>query len=127
MTTSNVSPVILTVLELANLKGNRLPSASAVNNMNVQRLIASQKLWETLIKEQNLCLLLDETSKFGKKMEGFHVTMDNKDYYILGTRHIVTKSGQDTFSVLNNILVDIETVSESCENNTRKSVLLNLK
>lgn len=43
VTTSKVSPVIETVLKLANLKPNKLPSVQTVNNMNIQRLLVAQK------------------------------------------------------------------------------------
>lgn len=75
VTSSNVSPVIRTVLKLAGTTANKLPSVSTVKNMNVQRLLLSQKhLAEELYEKESTCLLSDETSKFGKKFEGFHVS-----------------------------------------------------
>jgi hypothetical protein len=95
--------------------------------MNIERLIASQKhLAEVLPHEENLCLLSDETSKFGKKIEGFHVRTENKQYYTLGLRQIVTKSEHDTMGALNNILNDIETIGHNCDDEKRKSIILNI-
>lgn len=70
MTTSKVTPVIETVLKLVNLKPNRLPCLSSVNNTNIQRLILSEKQVSdvhVLVQKHNTCLLSDETSKYGKK------------------------------------------------------------
>ena len=40
--------------------------------MNIQRLLLAQKqLSETLQEKEETCLLSDETSKYGKKIEGF--------------------------------------------------------
>ncbi|KAJ8308922.1 hypothetical protein KUTeg_013796 [Tegillarca granosa] len=43
VSTSKVSPVIECVLKLANLRPNKLPCLTTVNNMNIQRLILAQK------------------------------------------------------------------------------------
>ena len=60
--------------------------------MNVQRLILSQKqLAEVLPGQSNLCLLSDETSKFGKKIEGYHMATEKGETFLLGTRQIVSK------------------------------------
>ena len=45
--------------------------------MNIQRLVLAQKqLSETLTTKSNMYLLSDETSKYGKKIGGFHVSDD---------------------------------------------------
>ena len=81
--------------------------------MNVQRLILSQKqLAEVFPTQSNLYLLSDETSKFGKKIEGYHVATEKGETFVLGTRQIVSKSGHDTLSVLQTILSDIDSVSK---------------
>ena len=43
VTTRKVSPVIETVLKLANFKPNKLPTVTTINNMNIQRLLLSKK------------------------------------------------------------------------------------
>lgn len=81
--------------------------------MNIQRLILAQKqLAETLLDKSNTCLLSDETSKYGKKIEGFHLRDKDGQMYVLGLRQMVTKSGQDTLDVLKSILSDIDYVSK---------------
>jgi len=83
----NISPVIESVLSLAKRKPNKLPSKSTINNMNIQRLALSQKhIADQLTSETNLCLLSDETNKFGTKYEGMHVTDSSGNYWVLGIR-----------------------------------------
>jgi len=114
VTTSRVGPVIETVLKLAGTKPNKVPSTSTVNNMNVQRLILAQaQIAEKLTQQDDsFCLLSDETTKFGKKYEGFHVSDTNGQLWVLGLRNMVTKSGKDTLKTLQDILGDIDEVSE---------------
>ena len=127
VTTSKVSPVIEAVLKLVNLKAKKLPTTTTRNNMNIQRLILEQKqLSETLITNSNMCLLSDETSKYGQKIEGFHVSDDEGRLYVLGLRQLVTKSGQDTFMTLQDILTDINQVSTNAVNPVAKQILLNI-
>ena len=55
--------------------------------MNTQRLIFAQKqLSETLTTKNHLCLLSYETSKYGKNIEGFHVSGGEGRLYTLGLR-----------------------------------------
>ena len=74
---------------------------------------------------KNTCLLSDETSKFGKKIEGFHVREYEGDLYELGLRQMVTKSGQDTLTTVQTILSEIDQVSTKTENSVCKHILLN--
>ena len=126
VTTSCVGPVIETVLKLAGTKPNNVLSTSTVNNMNVQRLILAQaQIAEKLTQQDDsFCLLSDETSKFGKKYECFHVSDTNGQLWVLGLRNMVTKSGKDTLKTLQDILGDIDEVSEMEDNLTRKQILL---
>lgn len=127
VTTSKVPHVIETVLKLVNLKPNKLPSFQTVNNMNIQRLLLAQKqVGEVLPDKDNLCLLSDETSKFGKKIEGFHIQDEEGNLYVLGLRQMVTKSGQDTLSTFQSILSDIDQVSSKTANSVCKHILLNI-
>lgn len=89
VTTSRVSPVIETLLKLAGVKANKLPSISTVNNMNVQRLMLSHAhVSNTIAKEDEpCCLLSDETSKYGQKLEGFHLSDSHGKTWVLGLRH----------------------------------------
>lgn len=127
VTTSNVSPVITTVLKLIGFKANRLPSTSTVNNMNIQRLILSQcHIAEELAPKNNTCLLSDETSKFGKQFEGFHIADGEGHLWVLGLRHLTTKSGSDCLKTFQQILSDIDDTSVNSENVVSKEILINI-
>lgn len=84
------------------------------------------KIAEKLTQDDSFCLLSDETSKFGKKYEGFHVSDTNGQLWVLGLRNMVTKSGKDTLKTLQGILGDIDEVSEMEDKLTRKQILLNI-
>jgi hypothetical protein len=63
-----------------------------VSDWNIQRLVFAQKqLIEILPEQHHLGLLSDETSKFGRKYEGFHVSDPEGRLYVLGMRDIVAK------------------------------------
>ncbi|WAQ99781.1 hypothetical protein MAR_024154 [Mya arenaria] len=98
---SNVSSVRNTVLNLVGKTVEKLPSRTTILNMNIERLVLSQKqLNETLPNKDNMTLYTDETTKFGTKYSGYHVSDTEGNTYVLGMREIVTKSGSDT---LNNL------------------------
>jgi hypothetical protein len=60
--------------------------------MNGQRLLLSQtQLAEELSECESTCLLSDETFKFGKKFEGFHLSDKQEKLWVLGLRNIITK------------------------------------
>ena len=95
--------------------------------MNVQRLILAQKqLGEEYVCKNNNSLLSDETTKFGLKFEGFHAADDSSRMWVLGVRQMVTKSGQNTLDVLNQILRDIDEVCASTDNTLSKTILMNI-
>ncbi|CAG2220930.1 unnamed protein product [Mytilus edulis] len=127
VTTSRVGPVITTVLKLVGMRPNKLPSVSTVNNMNVQRLILAQtQLAEELSQKNSTCLLSDETSKYGTKFEGYHVSDNEGRLWVLGLRNILTKGAKDTLKTFQEILQDISEVSEVCDHEAGKKVLLNI-
>ena len=124
--TGQVSAVISAVMKLACRKASDLPSKSTVNDWNVMRLILAQKqIGEILPSQSNLGLLSDETSKFGKKVEGFHASDSDGRLYVLGLREITTKSGQDTLSTFQQILRDIDDVSHNATD-VAKKILVNI-
>ena len=127
VTLSHVSPVIKASLALAGLQPDKLPSTSTINNMNIQRLMLSQKhIADELSNKHNTCLLSDETSKFGRKYEGFHVADEDGQVWVMGLRELVTKSGKDMLTTLQQVLQDIKDVSEDSENDVSKRLLLNI-
>ncbi|CAC5398047.1 unnamed protein product [Mytilus coruscus] len=112
VTTSRVGPVITTVLKLVGMRPNKLPSVSTVNNINVHRLILAQTY--------------DETSKYGTQFEGYHVSDNEGRLWVLGLRNILTKGAKDTLKTFQEILQDINEVSEVCDHEAGKKVLLNI-
>ncbi|WAQ97233.1 hypothetical protein MAR_029923 [Mya arenaria] len=124
---SNVSPVIQSVLAFVKIKPNRLPSKATINNMSIQRLALSQRhIAEQLRHQENTCILSDETNKFGTKYEGIHATDENGNYWVLGVREISTKAGKDVLQTLQQILGDIDVVSELSENPASIQILKNI-
>ena len=124
---SCVSPVIESVLSLVDLKPNTLPSKSTINNMNIQRLALAQKhIADQLTSENKLCLLSDETNKFGTKYEGMHVADSSGAYWVLGIREMTTKAGKDALKCLVNILEDIDSTGNMSENPASKTILKNI-
>ena len=105
----SVPGVINSVLTLLGKKCNKLPSRSTILNMNVERLILSQKqLAEVIPSKDNLTLYTDETTKFGVKYSGYHVSDQEGSMYVLGMRQLETKSAANTLAAFQEILSDIE-------------------
>ena len=96
--------------------------------MNVQRLMLSRAhVSNTIAKEDEpCCLLSDETSKYGQKFEGFHLSDSHGKTWVLGLRHLVTKSGRDTLQTLQEILADIDSVGKNSDNLGSQQILLNI-
>ena len=70
VSSTRVGPVINACSKLAGKTANQLPSTTAVSNMNVQRLVLSQKqLAEEVADKEKTTLETDETSQFGTKFE----------------------------------------------------------
>lgn len=72
---SNVSSVIKSVLNLVDKQVDKLPSRKTILNMNIERLVLSKKqLNEKLPNQEIITLYTDETTKFGTKYLGYHVS-----------------------------------------------------
>ena len=126
---SKINAVIESVLSLANCTANKLPSISSIRNYNVDRIILSQKqVKETLGSDtnNNTTLMTDETSKFGRKVQGYHVSDSSGTPLVLGLREIVTKSGEDTLKVFKEIIDDIDNITFKTDNESAKRLLLNI-
>lgn len=87
--------------------------------------MSQKQLNETLQDEDNLTLYTDETTKFGTKYSGYHVSDSAGQLYVMGMRQILTKSGKDTLSAFEELLEDIDERSEAA-NMVAKKVLLNI-
>jgi hypothetical protein len=121
---SKVGDVIKTVLKLVNIEPNRVPATSTVLEMNLQRLYLAQKqLGEVFSKENNSCLLTDETSKFGKKFMGYETADSDGNFWVLGLREIETKSAGNTLNVLKEILYDLDSASKSDNNEISRDIV----
>ena len=114
---------------ISNLTGKtceRLPSKSTVENMNIQRVcVAQQQLATELPTKSDTTLYSDETSKYGEKVMGYHLSDNDKRYYTLGLRDIATKSANDTLSTFKELLHDLDDVQE--ETDAGKKILTNIK
>ena len=125
---TQIGPVIGAVLKLANKTATSLPCKSSVNNMNVQRLVVSQKqLAEEFSSKKNTTHYTDETSKFGEKYMGYHGSDDSGRFWVLGLRDISTKSASDTLDTFKQVLNDIETYAENATTPVAKQILVNTK
>jgi hypothetical protein len=127
VSTSQIPHVMQTVLNFAGVECVELPRKSTINEWHVTRLILAQKqVAEALGIEQNLCLLSDETSKFGLKYQGYHACTSDGKYLVLGLRNIASKSGKSVLSTLQEILSDIDSTSNDSENDVSKRILTNI-
>lgn len=126
VTSSKVSPVIESVLKLAKRKATRLPSRTTVNTMNVQRLMISHRqIEEEFSQKRNTCLLSDETSKFGKKYQGFHAADEEGNTWCLGIREMATKGSETVLSTFKEILSDIDDISGN-GNKRSEEIMVNI-
>ena len=69
---------------------------------------------------------VDETSKFGKIFEGFHLSGKQGKLWVLGLRNIITKGATDTMTTFKEILSDISDASQFSDRESSKSILLNI-
>ena len=124
---ANIPHVIEAVLKLCGKTASNLPSKATIHNMNVQRLVLSQKqLADQFAQEKDTCLLSDETSKRGTKMEGFHAADTSGKIWVLGLREIQTKSAKDVHDTFMTILKDIDRQSKESTNEVSRNILFNL-
>jgi hypothetical protein len=115
------------VLDFAGVSVGDLPSKSTVSEWHVARLILSQnQLKEKLSSGDNLCLMSDETSKFGIKYQGYHACDNEGEMYVLGLRNIASKAGATVLSTFLEILDDIEKTSFESNNDASKKILLKI-
>lgn len=109
---SKVGNVIKAVLKIVGIEPNRIPSKSTVLEMNLQRLcLSQQQLAEVFSKKDNICLMTDETSKFGSKFMGYECSDSDGNLWVLGLKEIETKSAKDTLTVFQQILTDLDNSS----------------
>lgn len=122
----NVGPVIDSVLKMSGESCDKLPARTTILNMNVERLILAQKqLGEVIPDKTNLTLYTDETSKYGIKYSGYHVSDQDGSMYVLDMRQLETKSAQNTMNVFQEIREDIQEKTWEA-NSTAKKILLKI-
>ncbi|KAL4233840.1 hypothetical protein ACF0H5_008516 [Mactra antiquata] len=93
VSTSNVPDVVSSVLKLANIDANKLPSKPTILEMNLQRLcLAQEQLIRRFSTKENTTLLSDQTSKFRTKFMGYEAADAEGNLWVLGIREIETKS-----------------------------------
>ncbi|XP_046550545.1 uncharacterized protein LOC124260311 [Haliotis rubra] len=115
-----VPKVIKEVAELCGKTSiDRLPSEATVREMNKRKLSISHiQAAEQLASRDNLCLQSDETPDRGTTVEGFHVSDECGNTYVLGLREMANKSSASTLDTLKEILSDISLVEETTESGT---------
>lgn len=119
---ANVPLVIECVLNMVNIKPNKLPLRSTVIDMNLQRLCLSQKhVAEVFSKKENTTVLTDETSKFGLKYMGYEAADADGNLWVLGLRDI--EKNLAIILLLNEILNDLNDISESCDEIASKDII----
>ena len=124
---SNSPPVINAVLRLGKLQAKELPSKTTIHRWNLQRLLMAQKkLCEELPAQRNMGFLSNETSKYGQKDEGFHVSDPSGHICVLGVYDIMPKAGCDVSQTFKSILEDIENRAEDTKDEYAKKILLNI-
>ena len=127
VSSTQVSRVLETVLNLVGKRANKLPSRSTINNMNIQRLALSQTQIATDFSlKQNTTLLTDETSKYGEKYGVYAATDETGTPYVLGLRSLVTKSAQDTLQVFQDILSDVNERCDATKDDVSQKILANI-
>lgn len=123
----NVSPVIETVLSMVKKVPNKLPARSTILDMNIERLLISQtQLSQDVSEKKNTALYTDETTKFGTKYTGYHLSDQEGRMYVLGLRELETKSASDTLATFQEILKDIEDRYKVDDNIVSKNFLVNI-
>lgn len=81
---SKLSPVIVTVLKMVNIKANQLSSKSTVLDLNLQRLVLAQKqISEDFAKDISTTLMTDETSKCGTRYMGYETADSQGNLWVL--------------------------------------------
>ena len=125
--TGQIPVVIETVLKLVGKAASDLPSKSTIKEWNVMRLCISQKqLGTEMLKTSHLGLLSDETSKFGKKFEGFHADDEEGHLYVLGLREMASKASSDVLATFQQILRDIKDRSMDSNSDVAREILLRI-
>ena len=124
---AHVAPVITEVLSMVDKKAERLPAASTVHDMNLQRLALSQRqVGETIPKKKSTCLMTDETSKLDRKIMGYHNRDDEGNVMVMGLRDIPSKSAKHSLETFKSILSDIDSRCEDANNKVSKEILENI-
>jgi hypothetical protein len=115
---AQVPSVLEAVFQLGGITYDRIPSVRSIQDMDKQRLLASQKQLQTVLAEkQRTCLLTDETPKHGECYESYLVNDDEQNSYLIGMRHMHNKASQTVLDTLNEIASDID---DTCEKMTVK-------
>ena len=113
---AHVQPVIDLVLNYVGKEVSHKVSTTTVGRFNRERVPLSQiQITRKLYGEENLSIYSDETTKKNEKYMGYHMSDKNKQMYVLGHRDIPSKSGQDSVDVFEDILKDLDAVSEKID------------
>ena len=123
----HVSNVIKSVFKFLNKEADKLPSNTTIRTMNIERLRICQTQIAELADVEDTTLYSDETSKYGEKFMGFHITDAEKRFYVLGVRDLATKSADDTLSTFKEVLQDIDDAKAESQKDVAKKILGHIK
>lgn len=100
----NVGPVLKEVASLCGRIPNKLTARSLVDNFNDSKVMISQKHPSGVAaKKSETTLYTDETRKYGHTNQTYLISDQDGNFYILGVRKMVNKSGQCTLDTLKNL------------------------
>lgn len=127
VSSKHVSSVIEIVMGFCRKSPTKLPSPATIDRMNIERLSISQtQLAEVLPDKTSTTLYSDETSKYGQKYMGYHLTDENQTHYVLGIRDLATKSANDTLSTFMEVIDDIRRQSRESDSDIGRKILCNI-
>ncbi|XP_076075718.1 uncharacterized protein LOC143046441 [Mytilus galloprovincialis] len=103
-----ISPVIKQIADICGKIPNNLPSTRTIERMIDSKIaIAHKQISNVLSNKIDTTLYTDETRKYGKTLQTYIVTDDNKTSYVLGLREMLDKSSKSCLDTFKEILKDI--------------------
>ena len=126
--TRQVEPVIKAVLKLADIKYEKLPKHTIINEMLIEsRCISQVQLAEVLSVPSYNTLHTDGTTKFGHKYNGYQVST-NEGFLTLGIQEVCFGTAQTELTTLQDILEELsEAASHHGFSDAGKQIVASLK
>ena len=120
--TEHISDVIRSVLQLANITAERLPSLTLLKQMLLEgRAVSLMQVGEAATKDNN-SLHYESTSKFGKKYGSFQLSTNDQQFTV-SVNDIFSGSAEHSLELLK---VCMQQVDQACAQTGSKSVAAKL-